>query len=47
MRCECGSESCRGIIGDGRDLPAAVWTRYLELGILPSYVKESRARGRR
>ena len=42
MQCRCGSPSCRGIIGDGRDLPEAVWRRYLELGILPGYVKESR-----
>jgi len=45
MRCRCGSASCRGIIGDGRDLPAEVWGRYLELGILPGYVRESRGRG--
>jgi SET domain-containing protein len=42
MRCACGSESCRGLIGDGRDLPSEVWTRYVELGILASYVRESR-----
>jgi len=45
MRCACGSPRCRGTIGDGRDLPADVWERYERLGILPGYVRESRARG--
>lgn len=44
MDCRCGSPSCRGVIGDGRDLPADVWRRYHELGILPAYVVESRAK---
>ncbi len=42
MECRCGSPSCRGTIGDGRDLPQAVWQRYLRLGILPAFVQESR-----
>lgn len=42
MECRCGSPSCRGTVGDGRDLPEAVWRRYRELGILPGYVQESR-----
>ena len=42
MACRCGSPSCRGVIGDGRDLPDAVWDRYLRLGILPEYVVQSR-----
>ena len=42
MECRCGSPSCRGTVGDGRDLPDGVWRRYLELGILPGYVQESR-----
>ena len=42
MRCACGSAACRGVIGDGKDLPADVWTRYMTLGILASYVQESR-----
>lgn len=45
MRCGCGSARCRGTIGDGKDLPSEVWTRYLELGILPEYVRESRKKG--
>jgi hypothetical protein len=45
MRCRCGSPSCRSLIGDGLDLPDTVWERYLSLGILPWYVKETRARG--
>ncbi len=44
MRCECGAASCRGLIGDGRDLPAEVWGRYLSSGILPGYVQLSRSR---
>jgi SET domain-containing protein len=42
MVCRCGLPSCRGVIGDGRDLPPAVWERYRALGILPDYVIESR-----
>jgi SET domain-containing protein len=42
MDCRCGSPSCRGVIGDGRDLPPDVWERYRGLGILPAYVVESR-----
>jgi SET domain-containing protein len=44
MTCLCGSPSCRGLIGDGRDLPEDVWQRYLALGIIPRYVQESRGR---
>jgi hypothetical protein len=47
MECRCGSPSCRGTVGDGRDLPQAVWRRYIELGILPVYVQESRRNGSR
>jgi SET domain-containing protein len=25
MPCRCGSPACRGLIGDGRDLPQPVW----------------------
>ncbi|MGA2642535.1 MAG: SET domain-containing protein [Spirochaetia bacterium] len=42
MPCRCGSPLCRGLIGDGRDLPQTVWERYLTLGILPDYVVQSR-----
>ena len=35
MDCRCGSPSCRGRVGDGRDLPDDVWQRYLGLGITP------------
>lgn len=42
MKCRCSSPSCRGVVGDGRDLPDAVWQRYLALGVLPKYVQESR-----
>jgi SET domain-containing protein len=46
MTCRCGSPSCRGIIGDGKDLPEPVWQRYLGLGILPEYVRKSREQRR-
>ena len=42
MACRCGLPSCRGLVGDGRDLPQAVWERYRALGILPDYVVQSR-----
>jgi hypothetical protein len=42
MSCRCGSPSCRGTIGDGKDLPEPVWQRYKELGILPEYIQRSR-----
>jgi SET domain-containing protein len=44
MACRCGLPSCRGLIGDGCDLPPAVWERYRALGILPDYVVQSRAK---
>jgi SET domain-containing protein len=44
MDCRCGSASCRGVIGDGCDLPGDVWERYARLEILPDYVQESRRR---
>jgi SET domain-containing protein len=43
MECRCGAPSCRRVVGDGKDLPAAVWERYEALGILPEYVRRSRA----
>lgn len=42
MPCRCGAAACRGLVRDGKHLPDAVWERYLELGILPAYVVESR-----
>jgi SET domain-containing protein len=44
MPCRCGARSCRGVIGDGRDLPPDVWERYLGLGMIPEYVRGSRLR---
>jgi SET domain-containing protein len=44
MACACGNATCRGLIRDGKHLPEEVWQRYLSLGILPVYVRESRAR---
>ena len=42
MACQCGTPSCRKIIGDGKHLPDDVWRRYLSLGILPDYVRVQR-----
>jgi hypothetical protein len=42
MACACGTPSCRKIIGDGKYLPDDVWDRYVELGIIPDYVRASR-----
>ncbi|HEY9595280.1 MAG TPA: SET domain-containing protein-lysine N-methyltransferase [Spirochaetia bacterium] len=47
MACRCGTPSCRSLIRDGKYLPDDVWSRYMELRIIPSYVQESRARLRR
>jgi len=43
MTCHCGSNRCRGRIRDGKYLPEDIWQRYLSLGIIPDYVKASRA----
>ncbi len=43
MRCMCGRSCCRGLIRDGKHLPEATWRRYLDLGILPRHVRNSRA----
>lgn len=45
MACQCGTSSCRKIIGDGKYLPNDVWQRYLSLGILPDYVRAQRDKG--
>jgi uncharacterized protein len=42
MACQCGSPSCRKVIGDAKYLPENVWKRYESLGILPAYVQKSR-----
>jgi len=47
MACQCGSPSCRKIIGDGKYLPNDVWQRYLRLGILPDYVRAQREKAPR
>jgi uncharacterized protein len=46
MKCLCGTASCRGTVGDGRDLPQAVWDRYLAMGILSDHVVRSKREGR-
>lgn len=46
MECLCGTPSCRGTIGDGKDLPEPVWQRYKALGMLPDYMIRSREKRR-
>lgn len=43
MPCHCGAAACRKLIRDGKHLPEEVWERYERLGILPGYVRRSRA----
>jgi len=38
MRCSCGSEKCRGMIGGIGTVPRDVLERYVELGALPDFV---------
>jgi uncharacterized protein len=40
--CRCGAANCRGVMRDGKHLPDEVWERYVKLGIVPDYVRESR-----
>jgi hypothetical protein len=43
MPCYCGATGCRRLVRDGKHLPDEVWQRYERLGILPEYVRRSRA----
>lgn len=47
FRCLCGSRSCRGMIGDFDELPAALKRRYHELGILSPWLSERYLAGAR
>ena len=38
MRCECGRDVCRRIVGDFVDLPAELQWRYLQLGVVQSFI---------
>jgi hypothetical protein len=38
MECRCGEPSCRGIVGDFRDLPIALQQHYLQLGVVQSFI---------
>ena len=40
MRCLCGSQKCRGIIGDFRFLPEDIKQKYFNEDIFPTYIKE-------
>jgi len=41
MACCCGSGECRGEIGEFKDLPPERQRRYLELGVVPEYVRKA------
>ena len=38
MQCHCGEKSCRGIVGDFQDLPLFLQQRYLQLGVVQSFI---------
>ena len=38
MSCACGSDACRGTIGDFADLPLDRRTYYLEQGVVAPYL---------
>ena len=38
MTCRCGAVDCRGIIRDFGDLPADLQRRYLDLGVVQSFI---------
>jgi uncharacterized protein len=38
MTCRCGSSNCRGVIRDFGELPADLQRRYLDLGIVQSFI---------
>lgn len=39
MACHCGAPSCRRVVGDIRNVPAAVQERYRALNALPDFVR--------
>lgn len=41
MRCNCGNANCRGVVRNVSRLPAAVVNRYLQLGIIPKFIRDS------
>lgn len=41
MACRCGTPSCRGVIRSFSTLPASLRNRYLELGIVASFIAEN------
>lgn len=38
MRCRCGAPTCRGVIRDFGELPLELQRRYLDLGIVQSFI---------
>jgi hypothetical protein len=40
MECRCGSPKCRGIVRDFSELPIDLQRRYLDLGVVQSFIVE-------
>lgn len=38
MPCLCGENSCRGLVTDFKDLPPAIRSRYLRLGVVQKFI---------
>jgi SET domain-containing protein len=39
MDCNCGSLNCRGVVKKFSSLPKKIKTKYIELGMVPDYIK--------
>jgi len=39
MECHCGSDNCRGVVGNIDTIPKACISKYLALDLLPAYIK--------
>lgn len=44
MICHCGAPSCRGVVRSFSTLPVSLRRRYLDLGIVASFIAESEGR---
>jgi hypothetical protein len=40
MECHCGSDNCRGIVGNIDTIPEADSSKYLAMDLLPAYIKK-------
>ena len=44
MKCDCGEENCRKLIGDFPTITPVQMKRYMELGLIPDFILEKLAR---